>query len=131
MEKQFKMKNNLKWGTKLRQLGHRDVTMNGGKHGKQSPCGDPPNKRIKKPTRGEVNYLPDYPDGQDDSTLEDARQLMVDEMKKKSSGMKRKTSLHTPLHHNASSVGFFLQPNIVMDVESLPQAIYISTTQNT
>lgn len=56
--------------------------MNGGKHGKHSPCGDPPNKRIKKPKR-EVNYLPDYPDGQDDSSLEDARQLMVDEMKKK------------------------------------------------
>ncbi|MEQ2227583.1 hypothetical protein ILYODFUR_039052 [Ilyodon furcidens] len=33
--------------------------------------------------RGEINYLPDYPDGQDDSTLEDARQTMVDEMKKK------------------------------------------------
>lgn len=67
----------------MRQWGHRDVTMNGGKHGKYSPCGDPPNKRIKKPKRGEVNYLSDYPDGQDDSSIEDARQLMVDEMKKK------------------------------------------------
>ncbi|XP_030578859.1 uncharacterized protein LOC115775464 [Archocentrus centrarchus] len=69
--------------TKMRQLGHLDVTVNGGKHGKHSPCGDPPNKRIKKPKRGEVNYLPDFPEGQDDSSLEDARQRMVDEMKKK------------------------------------------------
>ncbi|MED6285871.1 hypothetical protein CHARACLAT_033608, partial [Characodon lateralis] len=73
----FKMGN---YRTKMRRLGHCDVTVNGGKHGKHSPCGDPPNKRIK---RGEINYLPDYPDGQDDSTLEDARQTMVDEMKKK------------------------------------------------
>lgn len=63
--------------TKMRQLGHRDVTVNGGKHG------GPPNNRIKKPRRGEVNYLPDYPDGQDDSSLEDARPFMVEEMKKK------------------------------------------------
>ncbi|MEQ2174945.1 hypothetical protein GOODEAATRI_012982, partial [Goodea atripinnis] len=76
----FKMGN---YRTKMRRLGHCDVTVNGGKHGKHSPCGDPPNKRIKKPKRGEINYLPDYPDGQDDSTLEDARQTMVDEMKKK------------------------------------------------
>lgn len=67
----------------MRQWGHHDVTVNGVKHGKHSSCGDPPNKRIKKPKRGEVNYLPDYPDGQDDSSLEDAQQLMVDEMKKK------------------------------------------------
>ncbi|KAK0154698.1 hypothetical protein N1851_002991 [Merluccius polli] len=29
------------------------------------------------------------------------------------------------LHHNASSVGIILEGNIVMDVESLPQAMYI------
>lgn len=76
----FKMGN---YRSKMRQLGHRDVTVNGGKQGKHSPGGDPPNKSIKKPRRGEVNYLPDYPDGQDDSSLENARQLMVEEMKKK------------------------------------------------
>ncbi|XP_015253622.1 PREDICTED: uncharacterized protein LOC107099862 [Cyprinodon variegatus] len=76
----FKMGN---YRTKMRRLGHCDVTVNGGKHGKHSPGGDPPNKRIKKPKRGEINYLPDYPDGQDDSSLEDARQIMENEMKKK------------------------------------------------
>lgn len=29
------------------------------------------------------------------------------------------------LHHNASSVGIIMEGNIVMDVESLPQAMYI------
>lgn len=43
---------------------------------------DLPNKRIKKPKRGKVNYLRDYPDGQDDSSLEDAQQVLVDEKKK-------------------------------------------------
>lgn len=64
-------------------MRQRDVTVNSGKHGKHSLCGDPPKKRIKKPRRGEMNYLPDYPDGQDDSSLEDAPQLMVDKIKKK------------------------------------------------
>ena len=87
----------------MRQRGHRDVTVNGGKHGKHSPCGDPPNKRIKKPKRGEVNYLPDYPDGQDDSSLEDARQLMVNEMKKKNPNgalIKQKMDLTFALRRN-------------------------------
>lgn len=36
------------------------------------------------------------------------------------------TTPHTrSLHHNASSVGIILEGNIVMDVESLPQAMYI------
>ncbi|XP_071350986.1 sterile alpha motif domain-containing protein 3-like isoform X2 [Trachinotus anak] len=96
----FKMGN---YRTKMRQLGHRDVTVNGGKHGKHSPCGDPPNKRIKKPRRGEVNYLPDYPDGQDDSSLEDARQFMVEEMKKKTPNgalIKQKMDLTFALRRN-------------------------------
>nr|XP_054598849.1 sterile alpha motif domain-containing protein 3-like [Nothobranchius furzeri] len=89
----FKMGN---YRTKMRQLGHLDVTVNGGKYGKHSPSGDPPNKRIKKPKRGEVNYLPDYPEGEDESSLEDARQLMVAEMKKKTPNtamMKQKMDL--------------------------------------
>lgn len=96
----FKMGN---YRTKMRQRGHRDVTVNSGKYGKHSPCGDPPNKRIKKPRRGEVNYLPDYPDGQDDSSLEDARQLMVDEMKKKTPNgalIKQKMDLTFALQRN-------------------------------
>ncbi|GAA6077970.1 uncharacterized protein LOC113645414 isoform X1, partial [Tachysurus ichikawai] len=44
---------------------------------------DPPNKNIKKPRKGEVNYLPDLPDGQDASSLEMLRQQLVDKMKRK------------------------------------------------
>lgn len=96
----FKMGN---YRTKMCQLGHRDVTVNGGKHGKHSLCGDPLNKRIKKPRRREVNYLTDYPDGQDDSSFEDARQLMVDKMKKKTPNgalIKQKMDLTFALQRN-------------------------------
>ncbi|XP_074525201.1 uncharacterized protein LOC141789602 [Halichoeres trimaculatus] len=93
--------------TKMCQRGHRDVTVNGGKYGKHSPCGEPPNKRIKKPRRGEVNYLPDYPDGQVDSSLEDAQQLMVDEMKKK--------TLNRALIKQEMDLTFALQRNEVVE----------------
>lgn len=69
--------------SKMRNLGHTDVMVNAGKRGRYSASRDPPNKNIKKPRKGEVNYLPDCPDGQDASSLEIYRQELVDEMKKK------------------------------------------------
>ncbi|KAL1273015.1 hypothetical protein QQF64_028877 [Cirrhinus molitorella] len=69
--------------SKMRNLGHTDVMVNAGKRGRYSVSQDPPNKNIKKPRKGEVNYLPDCPDGHDDSSLEIYRQELVDEMKKK------------------------------------------------
>ncbi|KAL0159640.1 hypothetical protein M9458_043365, partial [Cirrhinus mrigala] len=69
--------------SKMRSLGHTDVMVNAGKRGRYSASRDPPNKNIKKPRKGEVNYLPDCPDGLDASSLEKYRQELVDEMKKK------------------------------------------------
>lgn len=66
---------------KMRALGHEDVKVNGGK-GRRAG-GDPPNKNIKKPKKGEVNYLPNFPEGHDATSLETARQLMADEMQKR------------------------------------------------
>ncbi|XP_062380821.1 uncharacterized protein LOC134068994 [Sardina pilchardus] len=69
--------------TKMRALGHADVKVNSGKRGRHTVGGEPPNKSIKKPKKGEVNFLPNFPDGHDVTSLENARQLLVDEMKKK------------------------------------------------
>ncbi|KAG5267313.1 hypothetical protein AALO_G00220360 [Alosa alosa] len=69
--------------SKMRALGHEDVKVNSGKRGRHSVGGEPPNKSIKKPKKGEVNFLPNFPDGHDATSLEKARQLLVDEMKKK------------------------------------------------
>lgn len=70
--------------SKMRSLGHTDVMVNAGKRGRYSTSSDPPNKNIKKPKKGEVNYLPNIPSDQDASSLEMLRQQLVDEMKKKS-----------------------------------------------
>lgn len=80
-------KNSLKlkmgnYRTKMRQLGRLDVTVNGGKRERYTINGDPPNKDIKKPRKGEINFLPDYPEGMDDHNLEGARQVLVNEMMK-------------------------------------------------
>ncbi|XP_016311982.1 uncharacterized protein LOC107665574 [Sinocyclocheilus anshuiensis] len=69
--------------SKMRSLGHTDVMVNAGKRGRYSTSSDPPNKNIKKPRKGEVNYLPNLPSGQDASSLEMLRQQLVNEMKKK------------------------------------------------
>lgn len=81
-------KNSLKdkmgnYRSKMRALGHEDVKVNAGKRGRNTPNGEPPHKNIKKPKKGEVNYLPNIPDGHNNTSLEDARKQLVDEMKKK------------------------------------------------
>lgn len=66
----------------MRQLGRLDVSVNGGKRGKQNADGDPSHKSIKTPKKGEINYLPDFPEGMDEDSLEAAREVMVGEMMK-------------------------------------------------
>lgn len=80
-------KNSLKfkvgnYRAKMCRLGRLDVTVNSGKRGRYSTNGDPPNKDIKKPRKGEINFLPQYPEGLDDHNLEAARQVLVNEMMK-------------------------------------------------
>lgn len=76
----FKLGN---YRTKMRLLGRPDVTVNGGKRGKNNADGEPSHKNIKKPRKGEVNYLPDFPEGMDVAKLEALRETMVNEMQKK------------------------------------------------
>ncbi|XP_070817230.1 uncharacterized protein [Chaetodon trifascialis] len=71
------------YGTKMRQLGLPDVTVNSGKRGKYSANGEPSRKNIKKARKGEVNYLPEFPEGIDASRLEALREAMVNEMRKR------------------------------------------------
>lgn len=76
----FKMAN---YRTKLRRAGCDDVMINGGKRSKCNPEGESSSKNIKRPKRGEANYLPNLPDGHDESTLENGRKIVIEEMKKK------------------------------------------------
>ncbi|XP_072568838.1 uncharacterized protein [Paramormyrops kingsleyae] len=76
----FKMAN---YRTKLRKAGFEDVAINGGKRSKGNPEGESSSKNIKRPKRGEANYLPNLPEGHDETSLENARKVLVEEMKKK------------------------------------------------
>lgn len=76
----FKMGN---YRTKMRQLGRLDVTVNSGKHGRNTLNGDPPHRDMKKPKKGEINFLPDYPEGIDNQQLEEGYQVLANEMLKK------------------------------------------------
>lgn len=70
--------------SKLRQAGCNEVNVN--RKRKEGGEDDSP-FTLKKPKRGEVNHVPDYPQHHDDSTLEEERVALVDEMKKKKRNM--------------------------------------------
>lgn len=71
------------WKNSLKcRLGRLDVTVNSGKRGRYSTNGDPPNKDTKKPRKGEINVLSQYPEGLDDHNLEAAHQVLLNEMMK-------------------------------------------------
>ncbi|XP_028439578.1 uncharacterized protein LOC114559221 [Perca flavescens] len=76
----FKM-GNLR--TKLRRAGLEEIAINGSKRSKVNPGGDHPSKNIKRPKRGEANYLPNMPKGKTEANLETIRNNLVEELKKK------------------------------------------------
>lgn len=53
----------------MRKMGKKEVLMNGKRKSKLNPEGLPSAKKIKKPRRGEVNYLPQYPALEDHTSL--------------------------------------------------------------
>lgn len=69
--------------SKLRQAGCNEVTVNEKRKRQREADGEEGTFSLK---RGEVNYVPDHPENQDD-TLEDLRLALVDEMKKRSKNM--------------------------------------------
>lgn len=74
----YKMAN---YRTKLRGLGIPDVTCNALKH--KLPADRKSAKNVKKAKRAEVNYLPPYPAGENEQSLEKLREELVTESKKK------------------------------------------------
>lgn len=78
----FKMGN---YRTKLSRAGMKDVAVNAGKRSRTNPKGAASRTNIKRPKRGEVNFLPNYPFGETKDTLETMRLEIVEEFKKTSS----------------------------------------------
>uniref|UniRef100_A0AAR2KGA4 Uncharacterized protein n=1 Tax=Pygocentrus nattereri TaxID=42514 RepID=A0AAR2KGA4_PYGNA len=75
----FKMGN---YRTKLSRAGVKDVAVNAGKRSKSNPEASASRSSIKRPRRGEVNFLPNYPSGENKDILETLRLAMVEEFKK-------------------------------------------------
>lgn len=74
----FKMGN---YRTKLRRAGMADVSING--KTKENPDVTGLSKILKRPRRSEANFLPNFPHGQDATTLEASRKALEDEMRKR------------------------------------------------
>ncbi|XP_016348820.1 uncharacterized protein LOC107693812 [Sinocyclocheilus anshuiensis] len=66
------------YSSKLRRAGCLEVSINGGKR-----RGQQPQRNIKRPKRFEVNFLPNFPDGEDEASMESKRKEMVEDMKKR------------------------------------------------
>lgn len=47
----------------------------------QGKRGKTPQRRIKRPKRFEINYLPNFPDGEDETSMESKQKELVEEMK--------------------------------------------------
>lgn len=58
---------------KLRRAGCMEVAVNAGKWSKSNPDNEPSHLNIKRARHAEVNYLPDFPQSHDASTLEQQR----------------------------------------------------------
>ncbi|XP_049914827.1 uncharacterized protein LOC126399085 [Epinephelus moara] len=68
--------------TKLSRAGIKDVAVNAGKRSRSNPEGASQRANIKRPRRGEIQFLPNYPRGENKDTLETQRMEMVEEFKK-------------------------------------------------
>lgn len=68
-------KNSLKWkvgnySTKLSRAEYQEVAVNSGKRSANNPEKEPPHTNIKRAHREELNFLPNFPRGEDAASLE-------------------------------------------------------------
>uniref|UniRef100_A0A8C4Z2R7 Uncharacterized protein n=1 Tax=Gadus morhua TaxID=8049 RepID=A0A8C4Z2R7_GADMO len=75
----FKMGN---YRTKMRRAGCQEGAVNAGKRSRKNPENEPSHSHIKRPKRAEVNFLPNFPQGENPSSLDLLRQAIVEEVKK-------------------------------------------------
>ncbi|XP_024116549.1 uncharacterized protein LOC112138208 [Oryzias melastigma] len=74
----YKMAN---YRTRLRNIGCQELIINGMKEKRVSMTSSP--NQVKKPRKAEVNFCPDYPAGETKESLEEEREALVLEVKKK------------------------------------------------
>lgn len=75
----FKMGN---YRTQLARNGCMEVSVNTGKRSKNRPDNEPTHSNIKKARHAEVNYLPNFPRGETQASLEEMKAHIQQEMEK-------------------------------------------------
>lgn len=75
----FKMGN---YRAKLSRAGFQEVAVNSGKRSRNDPNKQSPHTDIKRPKKAEVNFLLNFPRGEDAVSLEQLRLQIVNEVKK-------------------------------------------------
>ncbi|XP_039621640.1 uncharacterized protein LOC120537072 [Polypterus senegalus] len=75
----FKMGN---YRNKMRRAGCIEVSINAGKRSQNNPDNESPHSGIKRPKRAEVNFLPNFPKGENSTSLECLREQIIEELKK-------------------------------------------------
>ncbi|XP_054592953.1 uncharacterized protein [Nothobranchius furzeri] len=75
----FKMGN---YRTKLARAGCAEVSVNAGRRSINNPEGEYPHSNIKRARKAEVNYLPNFPRGEDKASLEELRVQIKNEVEK-------------------------------------------------
>ena len=66
----------------MRRAGCQEGAVNAGKRSRKNPENEPSHSHIKRPKRAEVNFLPNFPQGENPSSLDLLRQAIVEEVKK-------------------------------------------------
>lgn len=67
---------------KLATSGCVEVSISAGKRSQTNPENDSPHSNIKRARRAEVNYLPNFPRGENQATLEEMRVQIIQETEK-------------------------------------------------
>lgn len=75
----FKMGN---YRTKLARSGCLEVSVNAGRRSRNNPDKEHPHSSIKRARRAEVNYLPNFPRGENQASLEEMRLQIMHEVEK-------------------------------------------------
>nr|XP_054590080.1 uncharacterized protein LOC129154312 [Nothobranchius furzeri] len=76
---QYKMGN---FCSKLAKAGCLEVAVNSGRRSLNNPDKEHPHQNVKKAKRAEVNYLPNFPKGQDATSLENVRLQIMQEVER-------------------------------------------------
>lgn len=95
----YKMAN---YRTKLRSFGVPELMCNALK--RKSPADQKPAKNVKKPRKAEVNYLPPYPAGEDEESLEKERIQLLTEVTKRGNDKVIKEKMAKTFAHRRNEV---------------------------